>query len=151
MIVDNIKNLKLYANHKNYFNKIPKFLKENDIKNVSCGRYDLKDNCYVNIVEYETAEAVNVQLEAHKKYIDIHFIIRGSETLLYKNIELCKLSKEYSEAEDYLFVTADNFIVVNLTENMFCVCFPDDAHKPGISSDKSIKTKKAIFKIIFAE
>ena len=58
------------------------YLKKTDLKSKPDGKYDiLKDEIYINIQEYDTKEEQNCKWEAHKRYIDIQYMISGSDSL----------------------------------------------------------------------
>ena len=49
-----------------------------------------------------------------------------------------------------LFENTDKFSRADLTEGIFVVIFPGEAHKPCIAPDgKGVKVKKAVAKIIY--
>lgn len=45
--------------------------------------------------------------EAHRDFIDIHFILSGSEVFGYSNVDSLKLTKEYDQDADYLLLDGD--------------------------------------------
>ena len=44
------------------------------------GRHELPDGAYVNVFGYQTKESGIY--EAHRKYIDIHYVLEGSEIIM---------------------------------------------------------------------
>lgn len=87
----------------------------------------------------------NKVYEAHRKFIDIHFIVSGEEEFAWSDINALTVTKEYDSSADYLLLdgNVNNFL---MKEGMFCICFPEDAHIPGYSV-KSDKAKRAMVKV----
>ena len=121
------------------------FFSQNDLKILQNGRYELDNGNFVNICEFETQDSDGI-FEAHKNYIDIHCIILGREKVLMSD-SAYKITKKYDGQEDYYLCTVKEFQVISLTGENMCICFPDEPHKPGVADEKSVKVKKAIFKI----
>ena len=46
------------------------------------GSYEIDNkDLFVNIVTYETAPSDNKEWEAHKKYVDLHYMLEGKEQI----------------------------------------------------------------------
>ena len=119
-------------------------MKENASKDLECGRYYIdEDNIYANVDEYETK--TDGKYEAHRKYIDIQYMIKGEEYIGVTDINNCKTCIEYDEEKDLEFFTADNEFQT-LKKGEFLIFYPQDAHKPCINKDK-IKCKKVVVKV----
>ena len=104
MIVDNIKNAKLYyALHPEFkaaFECLASLTAESET-----GRYEINgDNCFVNLAEYENKCAAECKYEAHAKYIDIQFMVEGVERVEYSNRDGLLPACDYDEQEDALFL-----------------------------------------------
>ena len=147
MIIDDIKNIRKYTN-------IPleaaEFL-ELVNSDVFTGHYDLSDNVYVNVDEYETKTVENCKFEAHKKYIDIQMLIEGEEELDIMPAEDLKISEQYDEERDIMFFenshkTPDR---IQLKPYKFVLIYPHEAHRPQMNSgSESKKVMKAVAKIL---
>lgn len=58
------------------------FLRDNDLDALPLGRTEIKgDDVFANVMEYETVDADEKDMEAHKLYYDVQFVVRGEETL----------------------------------------------------------------------
>lgn len=146
MIIDKLSNSDKYINLHKDFKLVFDFLKTHDLKNLECGRYELKgSDLFFNLQEYETKQTQ--KLEAHKKYIDIQVVITGEEYMGYTNLENTTVSEEYNEEKDVMFLkgSVDKLLADNTT---FLIFFPQDAHMPALSVNEDKKVKKAIFKIL---
>lgn len=123
---------------------VAEFLKTNDLKGVENGKHDLGKDNYVNVFEYDTKESDGV-FEAHKEYIDIHFVINGEEKILWSN-KYSEEIKPYQTDGDYSLGTVTNPSVVEM-EDELCLFEIDEPHKAGVFLKENCHVKKAVFKI----
>jgi len=147
MITGNIKDAKRYYSVNENFESAFKFLEKLDIDSTGEFEFEGFRGC---ISEMETSDLTKegkekTILEAHRKYLDIHFVIDGSEGIGYANIDTLKAETEYNEEEDYLLLTGRKDKII-LQPGEFCVVFPEDAHTPGMCGIDN-KLKKAVVKI----
>ncbi len=150
MIKDKLKNAKNYygisENLKNGF----EWLKKQDLESIKPDKYYINDeNIYANVQEYQTKETA--LYEAHRKYIDIQYMIRGNEVVGVCDKEYCKTNIKYDPEADIEFMDCcieDPWQTLN--EGEFIVLFPNDAHKPSITPDKTSSpniVKKVVVKV----
>ncbi|MCQ2958322.1 MAG: YhcH/YjgK/YiaL family protein [Candidatus Gastranaerophilales bacterium] len=145
MIKDTLDNAEKYFNLSPQIKSALLYLKNTDLKNIEIGRHYLDgDNMYVNVDEYETKISDNI--EAHRKYIDIQYIISGEEQMGVSLLKNLTPITEYDEEKDIIFYNgkADLNLV---KENEFIIFYPEDAHLPCQMIDKAKKVKKAVVKI----
>ena len=68
--------------------------------------------------------------EAHRKYLDIQYIVKGREVVGWADLAACTPTDAFNEESDIGFYSGDfNYITVN--EGICYVVFPEDAHMPG--------------------
>ena len=84
--------------------------------------------------------------EAHRKYIDIHYIIDGTEAIGYANIKDLKSITEYNIDGDYQLF-GGKVSKIRLNKGDFCITFPEDAHIPFMNAEKETKVKRCVVKI----
>lgn len=148
MIVDKLKNCELYYGLNPGIDKALKYLKNNDLKAMENGTYYIDgSNLYMSISEYETKSRDNGLWEAHKRYIDIQYIIQGVEKMGYTDVEHIKTTIEYDENKDILFGEGDGDFI-SVPEGSFAIFMPQHAHMPGLYVDESKPVRKAVFKIL---
>lgn len=147
MIVDNIKNAHLYYDLGQKYKTALEFLQKNDLKTMENGKYLIQnDDIYIIVQEYETKNAKDSKLEAHQKYTDIQYIIKGREKLGYLHIDKFSPETFYDTNKDIIFGNGDcTFVEAN--EGDFVIFTPQDAHMPCISIDAPSQVKKAVIKI----
>ena len=147
MIIDSVKNLNRY-DFVPFAYKVEEFLKNNDIKSIENGKYDLGDDCYVNVTEYQTKqEPEELELEAHVNYLDVQLTAIGEEILYYQAIELGESIIDYDKKKDVEFFSATWYNQATLYEGNMAIIFPNDLHAGGFLTEKSEKVKKLVFKL----
>ena len=68
--------------------------------------------------------------EAHRKYLDIQYIVKGQEVVGYAPLASCTPDGEFSVENDCGMYAGD-FQYLTIGEGMCYVAFPEDAHMPG--------------------
>ncbi len=145
-----------FANRYDFLNKkLQKcfsYIKENDLKNFENGVYHIEgEDLFVNIVEYTTTTIENRFFETHKKYIDLHLMLTGTEEIHLNFLQNMTIKEAYSEEKEMILLEGntvqDGNSYVRMTENDFLICYPEDAHCTGVQVNEPQTIKKAIFKI----
>jgi len=146
MIYDTIKNCKLYTDLRPGFKEAFDCINADRLEK-NPGRYELKNGVYYMVQSYETKPEAEGVFEAHKKYIDIQYIISGREKHFYANIAGMKIRDPYSEEKDAVLFNGKGFSLV-LEPGFFAVYFPEDAHMPNLrAGENAEKMIKVVFKI----
>jgi YhcH/YjgK/YiaL family protein len=144
MITDKIENVKLYSGLKERIQKALEYIITTDLDNIKEGKYEIDgDNIYAMVNEYNTKDRSACFLEAHRKYIDIQYVVKGSELFGYAPFESQKPHAVYDAEKDFeLFNEEPSF--VKFDTGMFAIFFPGDLHMPGIKAYSSSKVKKIL-------
>ena len=148
MIVDTLNNSKQYCNTHSGFSAGFDFLKRAVSENLPEGRYEIDgSNVFAFIQEYTSKEESS--FEAHKNYIDIQFIVNGTEIIYAADLDRLSVKTEYSEEKDIMFLDDyEKATKVILTDGVYGIFFPWDAHKPGLCLDgKPDTVKKIVVKV----
>ena len=111
------------------------YLKKQDLAALEVGTYQVNDDFYFMIQEYETKPAENCRLETHNCYADIQWIISGDE--------------EYDEKRDVAFWKEPEEMCQSiLTTGSYAVLPPSIAHKPQMRAGKeACHVKKCVAKV----
>jgi YhcH/YjgK/YiaL family protein len=119
-----------------------------DLHNLEKGRHEVcgSDDLYFNAAQYTTAPAQEKQYEAHRAYIDVHYVIEGAEAVDIAFVEDMQQGV-YDAQADYLPVAGKATARVVLRPGDFLVCYPQDGHCPGIQVDAPQPLQKVIFKV----
>lgn len=146
MIIDSVKSFERYITLHKGFEKVYKFLKDNNIFELPEGEYEIDGKIvYCTVSDGMGRGFEDYQLEVHDAYIDIHLLLSGTETIGFKDRSKCESDNaSYDEIKDIALLPDEAEVFVTLGEGNFAVCFPRDAHAPLLGAER---IKKAIFKV----
>ena len=138
-----------YFKNKERWEKAFKFLKSNDLSKLELKRYDIDgDNLFATVSEYLSKNEETAKFEAHRKYIDIQYVIIGKEVM---NIAPMKTVKEvltpYDVTKDIEFISVDKIVNFKATPSSFFIFFPGDAHRPGLKDGVNSTVRKVVVKV----
>lgn len=148
MIIDKIENAHLYKNLGERISKSFEYIKTTDLKNLPAGKYQIDgENIFALVSEYKTKPEQEGKLEAHKKYIDVQYVIEGEELMGYSPLGLQQILEPYKEENDIIFFKGDKSFT-KVSAGMFAIFSPEDVHMPGIASGKPSSVKKLVIKCL---
>ena len=126
------------------------FLETAAVETKAPGRYTLDgDRLYATVVEDKTIAIETAQFEEHRRYIDVHYLVRGKEMIGSANPTTLKVKKPYStEVEAALYERPAKYKQFKLKPGEFTVFFPGQAHMPGCFLDKSEVIRKVVVKVL---
>ncbi len=107
----------------------------------------IPEKLFYNPVQLVSKPEEDCIYEAHRNYIDVHYILEGTERIGTADLTSLSTATPYSFEKDIEFLTgvADGYY--NLSPGNFMVCFPNDAHKVAIMVEKPCAIWKIVFKI----
>lgn len=152
MIFDTIDNAGKYYRLSHGIRAGLEFLRTTDLVNIAVGRHEIVDGVYASIQEYTSKSLSEGKFEAHKKYIDIQYVIKGKELVGVADYADFEPLIEYDENKDIEFLTMKTTKapeMVELREGQFLILYPDDAHMPSIAAKEPTFVKKAVVKVDF--
>ena len=123
MIKDKLENIKYYNNLSLNLKKGFDWLTNTDFDKIPDGHYEI-DGCevFANIQSYQTK--LDAKYEAHRKYIDIQYMIDGSEKIGVTALSNCKTFIEYDNNKDLEFLeikTAEEYLRLETGEFLTCI------------------------------
>jgi len=147
MIFDQLKNSEIYFPINEKFKKAFDYLKSVDFTNTEPGKYEIEgEDIYAIVQQYDTKPLTSAKWEAHKKYIDIQYIVSGKEKMGYSHKSKMIITQEYNEEKDALYLKGEgNFLTAET--GYFAIFFPSDVHMPGIALNLSTPVKKVVVKV----
>jgi biofilm protein TabA len=132
MILDHLDNWKRYAGMNPHFAKAFEFLHRKDLASLAPGRHELDgERLFIVVAKGDGAGREKAALEAHRKYIDIQFILCGSDDMGWKAVGQCAGSKGFDAAKDLGFFTDRPVSWATVAAGEFAIFFPADVHAPG--------------------
>jgi biofilm protein TabA len=148
MILDSLSSLEVYSGLNIRSSEISEYLKSIDPQAFSGKKEITGKDLFATAVVSNGKGKEGASLEIHRRYIDLHYVIDGIDTIGWK--PLCKCSKArstFDSEKDILFYDDKPEEWFNVLPGNFAVFFPGDAHAPlaGIG-----KVHKIIFKILVA-
>ncbi len=125
------------------------FIAEHDFATLVCGRHDLGEGDFVNVMEYTTKLRQDACYEAHRNYVDIQVVIQGAEQIEVAPVDVLEVTSPYDTDGDCALYdgasVGERFL---MTPGRWCLVMPEDAHMPGVSlNDAPAPVKKAVFKV----
>ncbi len=145
MIFDTLDNIKNYEGIGNVYTAL-KFLSETDFSKMELGRYELSgDDIFYMVQRYVTDPDKTIS-EAHKKYIDIQFMVDGEEIIGIAPISCEKTETEAKPENDVWFYECKTE-PLTLIKNSFMVLYPNDLHCPGVAVDGARTCHKVVVKV----
>lgn len=147
MIFDHISNIAVYKDLSPDIYEGLKFLQEVS-PDIAVGTYQINSRVRAIVSEYETKVENEVGYEAHRKNIDIQYLLRGEERVACLPVEKLKETKPYSEEKDAAFYTSDSKpLEMTIGNGYFVIFFPQDGHMPQLSVDEPEMVKKVVVKV----
>ncbi len=146
MIIADLNQSQRYENLHKDFPKVFQYIKTHNLLDFELGKIELDgENVFVINSEPECLTKENQVLEYHQKYLDIHVLLTGEETIGWKNLRDCTQEKKAFDAENDYGLYADMpSTYITLYPGQFVIVYPEDAHAPIIGNGK---IRKLVVKI----
>jgi biofilm protein TabA len=149
MIADHINNHELYKGMNERVNRVLQYIQSHNFTNLEKGMHEVEgDEIFFNLIEYETKMAEERFWESHKKYLDLHYILEGTEFIAYELFDRMTIRQDYEEQDDYYLLEGKVQSKVRLEQGDFMILHPNDVHMTGIKVADSVKVRKVVFKIL---
>ncbi len=150
MIVDTLNNRKLYMGLSSRMDTAFDWIAETVPETLRPGEYPVCDGVRAIIEEYTTIQEKDNKnkYEAHRKYIDIQYVVYGTEIMLVRSINGLQTDTSYDDEKDIIFFHSSGIgSHIVIADGMFAVYFPQDAHIPGLAVDSPAKVLKIVVKV----
>jgi len=135
MILDTLKNAAKYAGLKDGMSEAFGFLDQRGLAELAEGKHEILGDRVFAIVSRENGRKVSdAELEGHRKYIDIQYIISGDESMGWAPREGLVNSTEYDAEKDLEFFEGEPASIVCVPPGSFSVFLTTDAHLPLIGN-----------------
>ncbi len=146
MIIDRISNARLYYGVNSKFIRAFEYIDQINIDAVPVGKHEIDGEAmYLLVQEYNTKLKEQGVWEAHRRYIDLQYVVQGSERIGYANINHLQQGA-YDASKDFLPLHGEGD-QVTLHSGSFVLLLPEDAHMPGMAVGGPALIKKIVIKI----
>lgn len=124
------------------------YLSKQDLAGMPAGKYPVNDDFYYMVQEYVSRPESDCHLESHQKYVDIQWVISGTEAIDCAAVDGLEVEKEYNPEKDITFwkEPAEMMRCV-LSSGSYVVLLPENAHKPCIAVGEPMQMKKVVAKV----
>ena len=107
MLIDNMNYPKygLNGEYEHIYSAITNFIAGGMLAN---GKYTIVEDKLIAIIStYLTVSEQEGKWESHKKYVDIQYIIHGSEQIGITNVKNLEINRPYKEDDDCIFYSGE--------------------------------------------
>jgi len=122
------------------------FLRQDTLAELPDGRHEIdSDRLFCVISKGPGRSRAEAKLEAHRKFIDIQYIIAGTDEMGSAPTAECKLvDTAYDAEKDIEFFKDEPKSWTKVSAGLFIIFFPERAHAPSVSNGE---IHKAVLKI----
>ena len=152
MIYDHISSISLYKSLSPSIAAGLEFLKQMKL-DTAVGVYQINPKVKAIVSEYETKLENEYGYEAHRKNIDIQYLIYGDEKICCLPLEYLKETKPYNKEIDAAFYEEEGAKPQELLlgNGYFAILFPQDGHMPQLCINEPEQVKKVVIKVKLEE
>jgi YhcH/YjgK/YiaL family protein len=156
MIFDSLAHASAYECLGRRYRTAFEWLRHADGDALAQGRYDIEpnDDVFALINDNALKPVAECRWEAHRKYADIQFVVRGVEAMGVGPIEEFLSQAPYDPAKDVEFFTAKQAMTeygsVLVSAGHFAIFLPSDVHRPLMSPtsvDVGSVNRKIVIKV----
>jgi len=146
IIISELQHAERYFKMHPAFEKAFTFLRRDDLAELPAEKYEIDgDRLFCMISKGPGRSRAEAKLEAHRKYIDIQYVIAGTDEMGWKPTADCKvIDKQYNADQDIMFFNDPPVSWTPVPAGSFVIFFPQDAHAPLVSKGE---IHKAVLKI----
>ena len=140
-----------YAKNRIYWDKAFAWLNNTDLAAIQPGKYKIDgDHVYASVAEGATKNMEETRWEAHQKYIDIQYVVKGREKIGVAPFSKAVSIDPFNVEKDVGFyeIPEAGCKYYTAEPGTFFIFFPQDAHRPGIGVKGNESVKKVVVKIL---
>ncbi|MHC1761921.1 MAG: YhcH/YjgK/YiaL family protein [Negativicutes bacterium] len=126
------------------------WLQINDLAALPTGRQEIDgEKLYALVSEYSTEPKEKRRAEAHRKYVDVQYIVKGTEIVGYSPMQegLEVLEDKLVEKDAIFYKNPPGEVELILETGMFAVLFPWEVHRPNCLRGEAAPVRKVVLKI----
>jgi YhcH/YjgK/YiaL family protein len=115
------------------------------------GKYELDGDRLVAIIQtYVTKNENEAIWETHRRYIDVQYIVSGSERMGRAEARSLSVLTPYDQSRDAEFYAppSSNITWLDVHAREFAIFFPHDGHSPSRALAAPARVKKVVMKVL---
>lgn len=146
MVLDKLANTSRYTCMHPLFEQAFRYLQQTDLLKEPTGVHEIRGKELFAIVsEAKGIAKDDAKLEVHRKYIDIQFVISGTDHMGWKDLAQCSDPIDpYTEERDAAFFPDKTSNWFDVPAGSFTIFYPDDAHAAMVTDEV---VRKVVLKI----
>ena len=138
---------KQYYKNKVYWDKAFAFLNNPELAELKPGKYNIDSTFVFATISYaDSYDSSKVKWEAHRKYLDLQYLISGSLFYAMAPYNKEEVSEPYKESTDMERVITNRGKYYKAAPGSLFVFFPSDAHK-SVKEHEGDIVKRVVIKI----
>lgn len=127
------------------------YLRATDVSALSEGRHDIDgDRLFALVHRYRTRPPADCRWEAHRKYVDVQYVVAGVERMGILSIAHAREQEAYDETRDVAFFEPGTDYVT-VAAGMYAIFSPDDVHSPSVAAGEPGAVTKIVLKVAAGE
>lgn len=147
MIIDLLANAHRYKGLGPTIKQAFDFLRGTDLAALAPGIHELDGRAlYVNVQAFTTRPLAEGRWEAHRRYLDLHYVFEGAERIGYAPAGSLAPGA-YDAQGDFMPLAGAAAALVSVPAGSFMLVWPDEAHMPGLAVDDPAPIRKVVVKI----
>ncbi len=146
MIIDHIEHASKYCQLNDRVAMALRAAQSTEFLSAHPGRYALQEpDVFALVQQYSTKPQAFGKWEAHRRYIDLHYVVSGREVIGHAHLNSMTVTEPYNEEKDVLFLAGEgNFFTVSA--GTFVIFFEQDVHMPGLAVSAPEPVHKIVIK-----
>jgi YhcH/YjgK/YiaL family protein len=147
MIIDRLANESPFYQLPSGLTRALEYLRATDMRSVALGRHDLDgDRLFALVQEYTTRSADQCVWEAHRRYVDVQFVVTGAERMGVASLAHLREREAYDAARDVAFFEPGTEFVT-IRAGVFAIFGPEDVHSPCHAAGRPGLVRKVVVKV----
>lgn len=125
------------------------YLKSHDFMSMETGVYEIQGkDLFAQVMDAKTEPAMNKRPEVHKRYVDVQFLVSGSERIgVTPDTGAYELAEAVEEKDLYFYKAVENETFIEAVPGCYSIFFPDDVHRPAVAAGDPETIRKVVVKV----
>jgi len=149
MILDELNSALLYSQFSERITKALALLSDDNVRSAPVGKHEVDGaDLFFSVDEYQTKPFEDGRPEIHQEYLDIQYIVSGTECIGFCPLEGLELDQPYDAQKDIAFYKyAPEMTKLVLNPGMFAIFWPSEPHMPQRAAGLPQTVRKIVVKV----